>query len=125
VATKGGHETFREDLVFEPGQAEKSFEIELRPAQVADVSPAPHAQPRPPVERPSAPETAGQATLNINSIPASNILLDGRPIGMTPKRGVTVSAGPHTVVFIHADQRATKSVKSVAGQSATVVHRFK
>src|SRR5689334_12135874 len=31
---------------------------------------------------------AGSATLNINSIPVSNVLLDGRPVGQTPKMGV-------------------------------------
>ncbi len=124
VASRSGYETFRKDLVFEKGQAEKTFEIELR--QAAAPEPPSHASP-PSAGRPSPPPSAagGQATLNINSIPASRILLDGRPIGMTPKRGVSVSAGPHTVVFIHDDDRATKSVRATAGQTSTVVHRFK
>jgi serine/threonine-protein kinase len=62
--------------------------------------------------------------LNINSIPASNVILDGRPMGTTPKIGVSVSSGRHTVVFVLEGKRASKSVTVAAGASQTVAHRF-
>ena len=68
---------------------------------------------------------AGTATLNINSIPAANIILDGRPIGKTPRIGISVPAGNHTVVFVSADKgRGSQSVVVGNGQSKTVTHRF-
>lgn len=71
------------------------------------------------------PEPAAQATLNINSIPRSNVVLDGRPLGMTPQLGVSVSPGTHTVVFVHPElgrKVAGTSVK--AGATGTVAVRF-
>ncbi len=38
--------------------------------------------------------------LNLSSNPPANVVLDGRPLGKSP-RVVKVPAGPHTVVFIH------------------------
>ncbi len=125
VATRRGYETFRQNLSFEDGQAEKTFEISLDPS--GDDAPSPRASPAPrrsPTPR-STPKATGEATLNLNSIPASNVLLDGRPVGRTPKLGVKVSPGPHTVVFVHEGDRANKSVTAKAGQTSTVVHRFK
>jgi serine/threonine-protein kinase len=127
TASKRGYESFEAELVFEPGVAEKTFEINLPESE----SPAAAAAPRPYTRRPArsteSSETAetGSGTLNINSIPASNILLDGRPVGTTPKVGLSVSAGKHTVVFVADGKRASKSVKVAAGQSVTVAHRFK
>jgi len=59
---------------------------------------------------PAAQPAEGNAFLNINSIPVSKIILDGKPIGSTPKVGVSVPAGSHTVVFIHPE----KGKKSIA-----------
>jgi hypothetical protein len=62
--------------------------------------------------------------LNINSIPVSSVLLDGRPIGTTPKMAVHVPAGSHTVIFINGTTRKTSSVLVTAGQTKTVAIRF-
>jgi serine/threonine-protein kinase len=52
-------------------------------------------------------------------------LVDGRPLGSTPKIGVSVSAGSHTVVFIHPQHgRKTRTVKVKAGGTATAAVRF-
>lgn len=73
----------------------------------------------------SASAATGQGTLNINSIPASNVLLDGKPVGKTPKVGMSVSAGSHTVVFVHAEYgRKTVVVTVVPGRAATAMTRF-
>lgn len=63
--------------------------------------------------------------LNINSIPVANVVLDGRPMGSTPLVGVKVSAGPHSVVFIHPEHGRKASGTTVkAGGTATVAVRF-
>jgi serine/threonine-protein kinase len=73
----------------------------------------------------SSAAAAGQGTLNINSIPQSNVLLDGRPLGKTPKAGVSVSAGSHTVVFIHPEHgRKQVVVTVIPGRTATAAVRF-
>jgi serine/threonine-protein kinase len=95
------------------------------------------AAPTPPATHTSTPSTpaaskttsgasaAGQGTLNINSIPQSNVLLDGRPLGKTPKAGVSVSGGSHTVVFIHPEHgRKQVVVTVIPGRAATAAVRF-
>jgi hypothetical protein len=67
---------------------------------------------------------AGGGLLNINSIPVSTVLLDGRPLGTTPKMAVHVSAGSHTVIFINGTTRKSSSVLVTAGQTKTVAIRF-
>ena len=77
--------------------------------------------PRP--EEPAAP--SGQGTLNINSLPLSKVLLDGRPLGSTPKVGVPVAAGNHTVTFVHPELgRKSVTVNVKPGQTATASVRF-
>lgn len=146
VAVRRGYATYREQLVFEDGAAEKTFVISLtkigednsmeppspaptpasRPstptATGSSPSPAPAPAAEEPSPKPSAP--AGKGTLNINSIPRSNVLLDGRPIGQTPKIGVSVSAGTHTVVFVKDGERKTSTVTVPEGGSKTVAVKF-
>ena len=127
IATKSGYSTYRRTVGFEDGVAEKAFEItmaegteEVAPAPVAE-EPAParaarapatgrHAVAAPAPARaraPAAPASRtpanGKAVLNINSIPVTNVILNGRPIGPTPKVGVQVAPGPQTVVFVHSE----------------------
>jgi hypothetical protein len=72
-----------------------------------------------------ADDASGQGTLNINSIPMANVVLDGRPVGSTPLVGLKVSAGPHSVMFIHPEHGRKASGTTVkAGGSATVAVRF-
>ena len=69
---------------------------------------------------------AAFGTLNINSIPRSNVVLDGRPLGMTPRLGIQVKPGPHSVIFIHPEHgRKSSGANVVAGKSHTVAVRFK
>ncbi|WP_437751100.1 PEGA domain-containing protein [Sorangium sp. So ce1389] len=150
VATKKGYQDFSQAVSFEDGQAEKTIRIALdevsKPepvAAAADPAPAPapapaapRADPAPAAPKadpaPAAPKAdapaaaaAGAATLNINSIPVSKVVLDGRPLGSTPKVGVSVPAGSHTVTFIHPDlgkKSVTVSVK--AGETKTAAVKF-
>jgi serine/threonine-protein kinase len=67
---------------------------------------------------------AGTGTLNINSIPISNVLVDGRPVGPTP-RSMPVAAGKHQVTFVHPTKgRKSISVNVVAGKTALAATKF-
>ncbi|MCA9596250.1 MAG: PEGA domain-containing protein, partial [Myxococcales bacterium] len=72
---------------------------------------------------PAAPATAW-ATLSLNSIPISKVVLDGRPLGSTPKLSVRVKAGNHSVVFIGPGGRVARSVSVASGGSKTVAVRL-
>ncbi|WP_437994838.1 PEGA domain-containing protein [Sorangium sp. So ce185] len=150
VAKKKGYTDFSQAISFEDGQAEKTIRIALEEASnpepaaaapVAAAAPAPAPDPAPaaPAPKSEAPAAApkaeapaaapaaaaGNATLNINSIPVSKVVLDGRPLGSTPKVGVSVPAGSHTVTFIHSElgkKSVTVSVK--AGETKTAAVRF-
>lgn len=148
VASKPGFADYRKDLTFDDGEAERTFEVSLvatadpgTPIPDTDVAapaglpraaaptPAPRAAAAPaPAPRAAAPAPApaatGGGTLNINAIPKASVILDGRPLGITPKVGITVSAGPHTVILVKDGERVTKSVNVKPGATATVVHRF-
>jgi len=66
----------------------------------------------------------GKGTININSIPASRVILDGKSLGETPQT-VTISAGPHTVVFIHPEHgRKTSAVNVMPEATSTATVRF-
>ena len=145
VATRTGYSDFRQDIEFEDGQAEKTFVIDLTEA----------GQEPPPViggggggrvavgggrapakglgaalaadkgEDKAVAAPGGQGTLNINSIPVSNVILDGKPLGPTPKVGIKVSAGAHTVVFVHSEHgRKVRGVNVKPGEAATAAVRF-
>ena len=85
---------------------------------------APAAAPRdpsPPTVKAAAPKepkdtsatpapTGGETALKINSLPASSIVLDGKPIGTTPMAFVPVSPGTHTIMFVNAEQSLKKTI---------------
>ena len=66
----------------------------------------------------------GAGSITCNSIPASNVILDGRPIGRTPKK-VSVAAGRHSVMFLHPQKgRRTLGVNVTPGKNAIAAVRF-
>jgi hypothetical protein len=85
------------------------------------VAPAPAPAPRP-VSRPAV--VGGTGRLNINSIPASNVVLDGRPMGQTPQMGIKVSPGSHTVIFVRGKKRVVRGTVVKAGQTSVVSARL-
>jgi serine/threonine-protein kinase len=141
IARKKGFSTFEEPITFEDGQAEKTIEITMtertteaapaRPRRVgATGTPSPTGeeptaaaadQPEEPVNE---PEPAGNATLNLTSTPPSNVLLDGKPLGTTPLRGVSVEPGTHRVIFIHGAERKPKTIEAAPGSDQTVSVTF-
>ncbi len=134
VATRRGYEQFKLPILFDDGEVEKTFEVAMAPiGSGGGVSPSPMVQTSAPSPRTFTPEptytpapvsAAGPGTLNINSIPMSTIILDGRPLGQTPKVGQRVSAGTHTVVFMKDGTRKIASVSVSSGQTKTVAVRF-
>jgi len=70
-------------------------------------------------------QASAPGILNVNSIPVSNAILDGRPLGSTPKMGLSVAAGAHTVVFVHPEHgRKMVTITVEAGQTAIAATRF-
>jgi hypothetical protein len=128
VGTKPGFNDYILPIDFDDGQAEKSFTIALgNSAPATDTRP--HRSPAPAhASTPLVPNdvgAAGQAFLNINSIPVSAVTLDGKPIGSTPKLRYRVSPGPHSLVFVNADQGFKKqiSVAVAAGETKAAIGR--
>ncbi|MFT3772492.1 MAG: serine/threonine-protein kinase [Minicystis sp.] len=130
VATKKGFDEFTQDLTFEDGHAEKTIKVELvETGKPAPAVPGPlptGGDPKPaPTTKPVDPPASGNGTLNINSIPVSKVILDGKPLGSTPKVGVSVPAGSHTVTFIHPDQgKKSVTVQVKAGETKTAAVKF-
>ncbi len=136
VAKKPRSPDFSADVRFSGKRAEATVTIQFAagevappPGPVATRPPAwlPGAQPTqaPPPPPGTAPTAAaGTGTISINSIPVSSVLVDGRPVGQTPTR-VTVSAGAHSVTFIHPEKgRRSVGVQVPVGGNATAVTRF-
>ncbi|MCC6648268.1 MAG: PEGA domain-containing protein, partial [Polyangiaceae bacterium] len=118
-ATRPGYIDFRQAITFDD-EAEKTITIVLmkKGEKKDDDKKTPDKKDPPAAE-------SGTATLSINSIPPSNCILDGRPLGSTPKAGVSVPAGTHSVVFVHPEHgRKSVSVTVKAGESKSVGVRF-
>lgn len=135
IARKRGFVTFEEPITFEDGQAERTIEIDMverppsgvapRPRRTAAASPAAaEAEPNGPAEEEVAPDPTGNAMLNLTSTPPSNVLLDGKPLGTTPLRGISVEPGSHRVIFIHGAERKPKTVEAAPGSEQTVSVTF-
>jgi serine/threonine protein kinase len=147
-ATKTGYEDLRQPITFED-RAEKVFVIALnersgaappperperveRPERPAVAAAAPAPRPRPverPAPTPSGDEDTGgggaNCTLNFNSIPVSNVLFDGRPLGGTPRLGVSATPGTHTVIFVSPEEgKKSMTVSCEAGKTKTVAVRL-
>ncbi|UQA54899.1 PEGA domain-containing protein [Polyangium aurulentum] len=152
VATKKGFDDFSETVNFDDGVAEKTIRISLsETGKASDTSAAvtgsvsdnsatgsatgsttgstggTTAPAGGETKAPAAPAPAGgNGTININSIPVSKVVLDGRPLGSTPKVGVSVPAGSHTVIFIHPEKgKQTVTVTVKAGETKTAAVKFK
>jgi hypothetical protein len=64
--------------------------------------------------------------LNLSSTPPSNVVLDGRPLGVTPRSGIKVKPGAHSVVFIHPKHgRKTARANVKPGGTSNVSVRFR
>jgi serine/threonine-protein kinase len=133
-ARRPGYRDYEAEVRFDDGKAEKQVHIDLLPAG-APPAPTPALAKTPsnaalPVvleETPaqsSAAATTGSGTLNLSSVPASNVIVDGRPIGPTPQR-LTLAAGSHSVMFVHPVRgRKAMTIKVEPGKSAAASAKF-
>ncbi len=124
AAEKEGFDRFEHRVAFPDGRARLTVDVALLEAYDA-------AQDEEAAEddgaASSAPTkvTARFATLSMNSIPPSVVLLDGQRVGKTPKIGVRTKPGVHSVTFVHPERgRKVQRVTIRAGQSKTVSVRF-
>jgi hypothetical protein len=134
IAKRKGFATFEEPITFEDGQAEKTIEIVLteraadeaaRRRRSAASNPASAPVGEQPTEEASAPvEPTGNAVLTLTSTPPSNVLLDGKPLGTTPLRDVSVEPGTHRIIFIHGAERKPKTVEAAPGSNQTISVSF-
>ena len=56
------------------------------------------------------PTPVSLSLIHIYSLPASSIVLDGKPIGVTPQLHVVVSPGSHTIMFVNSEQSLKKTI---------------
>jgi hypothetical protein len=86
------------------------------------------SEPPPPDDREAPPvpiDPAQEGTLDLNSIPASQVIVDGRPVGSTPLVGVRIGAGRHTIVFVHPELgKKVRTIELSRGQRVTVAVKF-
>jgi hypothetical protein len=138
TATRRGYEEFSEQVVFD-GTAERTVQVSLsrgdtvgapqRPVRAsANVRPRSAASPRPravAAQPQAGAASAGVAMLDLNSIPRANVVVNGRPVGMTPLRGVRVEPGRQTIVFVSPGLGRKFATASVApGGRAAVGVKF-
>lgn len=71
----------------------------------------------------SEAKSGGSGSINIVTSPSAVILLDGKPVGKTPKR-LTVSAGKHSLVLIHPNGRKRASISVEPGANKTIKASF-
>ncbi len=152
-ARKEGFDDFEQVLSFDDGVAEKSYTVTLTPKGTAPAqaspangpsqpgaaaapgqggsaavqgAPASRGMPTPGAESPKPPPQ-GEGHLNINSFPSSTVILDGKPIGSTPKLNVAVAAGTHTITFVNVEEslKKTITVTLAAGETKPAVAKLK
>jgi serine/threonine-protein kinase len=137
TATRPGFGEFEQQVVFD-GTAERSVVVSLEPsgpgARVAAPRVAQNSPPRSAlvsrfrsqvVSSPTPATSGSVATLDLNSIPRANVVVNGRPLGTTPLIGVRVPAGTQTIVFVHPTLgRKVASATVAAGARKAAFVRF-
>jgi serine/threonine-protein kinase len=100
----------------------------MTPQATPSPSPPVHGGRRPaPKQEAPAPVAAvsSKASVSLNSVPASNVILNGRPLGQTPKMSVSTDPGPQTVVFVHPEHgRKVMSGTVGPGENKTFIAKF-
>jgi hypothetical protein len=83
-------------------------------APPAPAAPAHHhhvALAEPAMAAPRAATASGKGVLMVSSKPPCDIVIDGRPTGLTtPQRAIRLSVGTHKVTLVNAQQNLTKAV---------------
>ncbi len=136
VMRKPGYDVWEAPLKVPPGQLDVEVTATLTRSLSAS-SPPPRVRrspvrvtpPRPatrPTPRPTPAAASGPAYLTINSRPWSQVYLDGRPIGNTPRMNVEVRPGAHRITLVNPDFniRKTITVRVAAGERKKVVEQL-
>jgi hypothetical protein len=90
--------------------------------QASGTAATPPASPLPPTSDLPSPSDKGK--LSISSNPPAAVVVDGRPLGRSP-RTVDLPAGAHTVVFIHPQEgRRSVSVNVIPGRETSASVEF-
>jgi serine/threonine-protein kinase len=110
--------------------------VAAKSAKVPKIDPVrpatPQPTPAPVAEKPPPPEevasAAGPGFLNVNSKPWSNLFLDGRFLGQTPKINFEVPSGPHKLEFncgpCDPPQKKQYTFTLEPGGTFKMIHRF-
>ncbi|HWA74329.1 MAG TPA: PEGA domain-containing protein [Polyangiaceae bacterium] len=116
-AIRAGYRDYESEVSFADGSREKSLLIDLAwDAGGKSDSATLNAL------APAAP--GGEGVLGANSIPISNVLIDGRPVGKTPVQ-LPVASGTHSVVFVHPSLgRKSVRIGVSPGKTAVAAVRF-
>lgn len=134
-ASKPGFKDYKALVKIAPGEASKHLIIDLEPqgsnrtrqrtpSRAATGATAAPAKPKPTSTAAATSTTSG--VLNINSTPPSSVILNGRPLGMTPRTGIEVPGNSmQTVIFVHPTMGRRRAQQIVpAGQTKTISIRF-
>jgi hypothetical protein len=140
AASKAGYEDLTLEVKVAPGETEKLIDVALSPLDGKQAGGDGNAAPkkaraakaaRKAVAKPATTANtqladSTQGLLNISSVPPSQIILNGRPLGSTPKTGITVPGDSlQTIVFVHPKMGRRRAQKFVpAGKERTVSIRF-
>ncbi|MEO8482555.1 MAG: PEGA domain-containing protein [Acidobacteriota bacterium] len=65
----------------------------------------------------SVPVSVPNGTLSINAAPWADVIIDGRPVGSTPIGNLSVSVGPHDVVWRHPQLGERRQVVAVGARA--------
>jgi hypothetical protein len=108
-ASKLGTELTGQDAVAADGKTERAAAAPAKPAKPAKVA---------------RTDAVGEGTLMVSSKPPCEIIIDGKPTGLTtPQRSIPLPAGPHKVTFVNAAEgiHKTVSVTIVADQATKLI----
>ncbi len=83
----------------------------VTPTPEVVVAPDPDPDPDPP-PRPKPPPTV---SINLNAVPWAKVLIDGREVGNTPLRNISVSVGKRSVTLVHPPDKTQRSFAIVVG----------
>jgi hypothetical protein len=117
--TPGGETALHIELAPDPALAAWLEPAAAGPPEAILDAPAPEPAPAP---RPfmAAPKTKSVARLSFNASPAAAVILDGKPLGYTP-RVVSVAPGEHQIVFQHHELgRRSRAIQVAAGEQRNV-----
>ena len=88
--------------------------------------PAIETEANPYVAAPALPKSASAApgcVLNLNAVPPAMVVLDGKPLGYTPKIGVSVATGEHRVSFRWEGSEKDQTFACGRGENKTIAVR--